>query len=368
MSVGLLAASAATGMQPTAKPRWSAHIVAELHGSSGRFVTFSPDDSSILTGGRDQVRIWDAKTFQPRIGPIKCPSFLRATGFLDGAKKVFTVAGKSAHIWDAGSGRELLTLSTEADMLSAGASPDSKWLVTGGDDGMARIWDLTTGQQRLEKKHPGKVYFAAFLPTGSAVLTVPIGRIDPTFSAESAMYLWEPRTGHDIVHWKAVNWSFDPDDHRVPVAISRDETKTAVADWDAVIVRRMATEEVLTTVKNVGIRVLQWIHSLTFSPDGKMLITCGATGAELWNAEQEEARLMLIGDGDPCGQAVFSPDGAVVLLSSREEVGAYNVATGDQLLSVHSARADVNGFPVLAFSPDGRHFAVGFPHSDLTIV
>jgi WD40 repeat protein len=353
--------------QPATKPQWSARIVAQLHGSSGQFVAFSRDQAAILTGGKDQVRVWDAKTFQPRIEPIKCPSFLRTTGFLDGAKKVFTVAGKSARVWDAVGGRELLTLTTEADMLSAGASPDSKWLVTGGDDGMARIWELNTGRQSLEKKHPGKVSYAGFSAKGGFAVTVAKGKIAPTFAVTAAMYLWNPQTGQDVVHWQAVSWPSDPDDHLVPVAISRDETKAAMADWDTVGVLNVATDDALANLATAGEHNAEFIHSLTFSPDGKKLVTCGAMGAQLWNSEREE-KPALIGDGAMRGQAAFSPDGAVVLVSSEDEVAAYNVASGEQLLSVHSARAETNGFPVLAFSPDGRYFAVGFAHSDLTIV
>ena len=57
---------------------------------------------------------------------------------------------KTARIWDAATGRQLLLLSGHTDqVLSAAFSPDGRQIVTASVDKTARIWDAATGRQLL---------------------------------------------------------------------------------------------------------------------------------------------------------------------------------------------------------------------------
>jgi hypothetical protein len=64
----------------------------------------------------------------------------------DGARLLTTGYDRTARVWDAATGRVLLTLTGHTDWVSGGGwSPDGARLLTTGGDGTARIWDATTG-------------------------------------------------------------------------------------------------------------------------------------------------------------------------------------------------------------------------------
>ena len=58
----------------------------------------------------------------------------------DGKRVVTASDDGTARIWDAASGRSLLTISRPHAVSSAAFSPDGKLVVTASDDGTARIW------------------------------------------------------------------------------------------------------------------------------------------------------------------------------------------------------------------------------------
>ena len=98
---------------------------------------YSPDGDRIVTGSRDKTaKVWDANTGQ-ELMTLKGHGdwVISAVYSADGDRIVRTSSDNTAKVWDAQTGKELFTLTGhEGYVLSAVYSPDGKRIATCGDD------------------------------------------------------------------------------------------------------------------------------------------------------------------------------------------------------------------------------------------
>ena len=83
------------------------------------------------------------------------------------AKRVLTGSEDgTARLWDAATGQELVpAMKSGGAVSSATFSPDGTRVLTGSEDGTARLWDAATGQELVPAmKSDGRGLGAAFSP------------------------------------------------------------------------------------------------------------------------------------------------------------------------------------------------------------
>jgi WD40 repeat protein len=91
----------------------------------------------------------------------------------DGSRIVTAGNEGAARIWDVRTGKELHLLPSDANAVNdAQFSPDGQRLVTANDDGAARIWDVRTGKLLCETRQGsrGAALRAALLPSNQQVI------------------------------------------------------------------------------------------------------------------------------------------------------------------------------------------------------
>ena len=100
-----------------------------------------------------------------------------------------------------------------------------------------------------------------------------------------------------------------------------------------------------------------FIRSLSFSPDGKYLVSLVSITIELWNIETGEKVREFTGQLGIVGPVKFSPDGEYVIAGSTDStVQIWNVQTGEAALSFEGHTFWVTS---TSFSPDGKYIVSG---------
>lgn len=91
----------------------------------------------------------------------------------DGKRIATGSQDKTAKVWDAATGQQLLTLKGHTGMVrSVAFSPDGQRIITGSDDWTAKLWNVKTGLETFTlPKHTEMVWSVAFSPDGQRIAT-----------------------------------------------------------------------------------------------------------------------------------------------------------------------------------------------------
>jgi dipeptidyl aminopeptidase/acylaminoacyl peptidase len=242
-------------------------------------------------------------------------------------------------------------------------TPDGRSILSAGQDGTLRLWEIATGKElRRLGPQPDWRFYVAFSPDSQRVVSGS-GRVwDATTGRLLFVFAQEPgRRRFDFANEREVTCAvFSPDGRRILSG------------------NRGGAMRVLDAASGKEIRRWQetkgWADTLAFSPDGKLVVSAGGTWHEPRSARtQVELRLYdertgkeirrFTGHTDVVASVAFSPDGQHILSGSHDKtVRLWHVASGKEVLRLEGHTARVNS---VAFSPDGK--AVVSAGGDTTI-
>jgi RNA polymerase sigma factor (sigma-70 family) len=275
---------------------------------------------------------------------------------------------------EADSTRPIRSLRGHVNRLTSVAySPDGTSIATASWDGTVRIWNAATGEEvrrlgldrdaRLQSGEPSSNTFGqiAFSPDNAFLVTVKRESTD-----RFVVMVWNRRTGEKLRTFPADGAGF---------AISSDGELIACGGYQAIRLYELASgkrvRELHGGEKQLG------IESLTFSPDGKTLISTGHPPTpqpdpgvtrltimpdvmRLWDVATATERPSALNGvvvgrlGDP--RIVFSTDGRTVVHATGHDISLREVATGGERTRLTGHKDALCAF---ALSPDGRTLASG---------
>jgi WD40 repeat protein len=244
---------------------------------------------------------------------------------------------RTARLWEAGSGKLLLTLEGhQLDVTSLAFSPDSKYALTGSKDRTARLWEADSRNLLLTLEgHQSDVTGVAFSPDGKQMLTG---------SRDRTARLWEAGKGKLLLALGGHQWDVES------VAFSPDGGQVLTAGSDGAMLWDASSGNHLLTLKGNG----ESITSAAFSPDGKQILTGSKDGlVRLWEASYRKQPVSWDGHEFGIACAAFSSDGRLVITGSRDQTARlWEVSSGMMLHSLASDQMYV--VTSVAFSPNGK--------------
>jgi WD40 repeat protein/serine/threonine protein kinase len=113
-------------------------------------VAFLPDGGRAVSCGTDKtVRLWDTQT-GAELNSITLPDRAYRLTLAPDARRVVIGCRSAAHVWDLESDK-VTVFDSSMDrgfyVEQARFSPDGRWLLAGGSDGIVRMWNVATGRE-----------------------------------------------------------------------------------------------------------------------------------------------------------------------------------------------------------------------------
>jgi WD40 repeat protein/serine/threonine protein kinase len=316
--------------------------------------------------GSKDLKIWSWEAGKDRENvtlsgiKIRGPLSLGApdVGFSPDLERVVGIAGDTVKVWDARSAREITTCKGLSNAILCVAFGPAGKLVAGGDGrfnalmrttgkpvpGIVKVWDAQTGKELLTLKgHTDSVVRIAFSLDGTRLASA---------SLDNTMKIWDLQTGKEVHSLSPAARIFGR--FGIGIAFSPDGKRLAALGqvWD------VATGKELFVRKNLP------PFTLTYSPDGKRMFS---VKGKMYDAQTgQELPLKPLGERSGPGGviATFSPDGKRLAIALQGQVKLWDVQSGQELLSL---KAPSSFPCALAFTPDGHRLGHVTAHGAVTI-
>lgn len=314
-----------------------------LNGKSGAIysVSFSPNGQQIATGSYEkQVKLWDTATGQlihTFLGHNR--HILSVTFSPDGQTLASASGDKTVILWDVNKKKLLTKLIEHTDTVRyVNFSPNGQIIATASDDDSIKLWH-GKDYQLLEtlEGHKGGVYSVVFNNQGNILASA---------SVDKTVKLWQMNdllttivSSPEPIHSIDIN-------NKNNIIITASNQDKNIKRWN------LQGEE----IKPPLIGHTGNVNSISFSPDGNMIVTGGGDKTvRRWNLQGQEIQPPLTANTDEISSVTFSQDSKIIAsaswdgtvkLWSREGKLLKNIP-GDTLLYI------------VKLSPDGNTVATG---------
>lgn len=321
----------------------SGRVTALLPAPNASSVSFSPNGTTLASTGWSEIELWNIESGR-RIGILdREPLYFPTAVFSpDGATLASGQNDGSVLLWDVSSRKEIAVLEGHTNRVrSLAYSPDGNSLATESDDRTVRLWDVQTKEEiALIEKHSGSVASVAFSPDG---------RILASGLWSGIVGMWDVATTEEIAMLKAgsghVRLAFSPDGRTLTTGSWRQ-----MDHWNVETLERVATQD----VPRPG------ITSLTYSPDGAILVTASGNGTVTQRYLESGNAVRLPGFFSLSAMAM-SPDGSIIAVGAdggailQWDLATLTALPPLQPVGTYAAASS------LAFSPGGDIIAASIP-------
>lgn len=307
---------------------------------------FAPDGNAVLTSGEDgTAQLWSlkgevVKTIAPNAGEVRCIAISK-----DGKSLALATADQSIQLWDMVQGTLKMKWKSKELVNSLAISPNEQYLLSIENSNQVELWDSKSG--KLVQAMVGRgiqCMKGGFSPDGKAIVT----------GCNIGLKYWEIPSGKEISTFEDLKYEPDaPKPDKVNSAIFSKDAKQ-ILTWYSGDFNRYNTYSKMQLWDLQGKRIQKFdgmwgMFEAVFSPDQKYILTGG------YHHEDEEITqnngsicLWEVSTGKLVGTVPahkggirtlsFSPDGKFLLTASQKD-REVKIWDAQKVLAVRTAQS-----------------------------
>lgn len=319
---------------------------------------FAPDSKRVVAGSSDtSMQIWDAESGRQLVtlaGPARDYyerdlSVLGCSFAAGGTRIVTWIEDGTIKLWDAYSGAELITLASHSaahpNACAWVISPDGRLVAAGFGDHTLKLWDAESG--RLMSTLAGS--------RDMAPVTLAFTHDARTFASGSAtgiVELWDVGTGH----------------RRKTIDFGVGLQAVEFSKGDGSLLAKYFAFDTEAAVWNAGSRSIvrlkghtDWVTACSFSRDGDRIVTASQDKSlKIWDPTSGKELATLAGHRGAVQDGAFSPDGRFVVSASDDfTLKLWDCATCSEIatfvghsLNVRACAFSLDGSKIISTSND----------------
>ena len=330
-----------------------------LQGHRDRIIStcFSPDNQRLLSySGDGTAKIWDASTGRVLMTLAEQSHDISFASYSPSGNYIVTTNKDSTiRIWESHSAKPLKTIHAPARSVSASFSPDERQIAVADLDLSIRVWDISTGKIvtscKFKEFLPWNVIYSA---DGNKIIFSTMGDYCPVVALDA-------KTGNELFRSEKPK---DQHEMILSLACSQDSKKILTASTDSTVrVWDISTGDNLLVLKN---KQPQMMIFSAFIMEGKAILGISFNKIiTVWNAENgKEVFTTLDEINSPTIQKMYtgaslSPNTGFLALCSSDNVGWLQDALPGPDNQKYKLKAFVND---VTYSPSGDTIAVAIDH------
>ena len=339
-------------------------------------ITFSPDNRTLVSWGRDSIHLWNVETGNRKTTLTEKVENVESITFSPDNRTLVSWGRDSIHLWDVETGNRKTTLTEKIENVkSVTFSPTGCTLISesasshySNSSHIIRLWDVETGKRKTIPTAEGE-------PTRKPILLSSDNRTLISVSTEERDY----RNKKGIIHLSDVEMDHPEitfaqegmgiiksvhlsSDNRMLISVSKDNTdRYSSREYDAV---RLWDIETGTCQANLTENQYH-VQSVHLSSDHCTLISVSDNSIHLWNVETDTRKATLTEGLSNIKSILLSSDNRTLISVSEDNTDRHSSSKDD---TIHFWDVETGKCKATFTEAIGKVMSIDFVPGDHTLI